>query len=128
MAHALDCPALPKPRFCYSPVVKAGPWLRFSGMVALHPETGALEPGGSGPEAARIMANLAAALPSLGLTLDDLVSARIFVCPFDGFPAVNAAWEAAMEGVAQPPARTSIGVAALPLGASVEIEFDFYRE
>ncbi len=125
---ALASPHLPRPRFRYSPVVKAGPWILFSGMIALDVETGALESGGPGAETRKILQNVGLALPDFGLTLAELVQARIYTTRFAEFPAINAAWEHWLEGVARPPARTSMGVAALPLGASVEIECAFYSE
>jgi 2-iminobutanoate/2-iminopropanoate deaminase len=128
MAKAIRCASLPQPRFHYTPVVAAGPWLRVSGMVALDAATGALESGGPEVETRRILANLTRVLPELGVTLDELVLARIFTTRFDEFAAINRAWEAALAGVAVPPARTSVGVVALPLGATVEIEFEFYRD
>jgi 2-iminobutanoate/2-iminopropanoate deaminase len=97
-------------------------------MVALDRLSGRLESGGPGPETAKILANLAAALPDFGLRLDDMVAARIFTTKFELFADINAAWEAAIADMESPPARTSVGVSALPLGASVEIEFEFYKE
>jgi len=128
MIDVLTSKSLPRPRFRYSPVIKAGPWIMFSGMIALDQATGALEPGGPSAETAKILANLSAALPDLGLTLADLATVRIFTTRFAEFPAINAAWEAWLTDSMRPPARTSVGVAALPLGASVEIEFAFYSE
>ncbi len=128
MIHALASDVLPKPRFRYSPVIQAGPWVLFSGMIALDAVSGKLAAGGPGVETAKILANLSAALPGLGLGLADLASARIFTTQFDEFPAINAAWEAWLGPTARAPVRTSIGVAALPIGASVEIEFTFYVE
>jgi len=125
---ALQSPRLPKPRFLYSPVVKAGPWFTFSGMVALDATSGKLEPGGPGAETAKILQNLTSALPDFGLSLSDLVQARIYTTRFDEFPAINAAWEKTFAASNRPPARTSVGVAALPLGASVEMEFVFYSD
>lgn len=128
MIRALSCTALPQPRFRYTPVIQAGPWYLFSGMIALDPRTGALEPGGPGSEMARILANVAGALPELGLKLADLATVRIFTTRWDQFPAINTAWENWLGDHSQPPARSAIGVAALPLGASVEVEFAFYKE
>lgn len=128
MLHALVSDQLPRPRFKYSPVVKAGPWVIFSGMIALDRLTGALAPGGPGPETTKILSNLTAALPGLGLELAQLASARIYTTRFDEFTAINAAWESWLGAAQTPPARTSVGVVALPLGASVEIEFAFYVE
>jgi 2-iminobutanoate/2-iminopropanoate deaminase len=128
MIHVLASDKLPKPRFRYSPVVQAGPWILFSGMIALDTASGLLETGGPGRETAKILANLSAALPDLGLKIEHLASARIYTTRFGEFAAINAAWDAWLGAAARPPARTSMGVAALPLAASVEIEFAFYRE
>jgi 2-iminobutanoate/2-iminopropanoate deaminase len=128
MIHALVSDALPTPRFRYSPVIGAGPWVLFSGMIALDPATGKLEDGGPGAETAKILANLSAAMPGLAIDLDALASVRIFTTRFEEFAAINAAWEAWLGPVARPPARTSVGVVALPLGATVEMEFAFYTE
>jgi 2-iminobutanoate/2-iminopropanoate deaminase len=127
-AAALASAALPRPRFFYSQCVRAAGHYHVAGMIALDSVTGLLEPGGPGAEAAKILANLKAALGDFGLRLDDMVSARIFTTEFDRFAEVDAAWEAALAGIAVPPARTSVGVMALPLGASVEIEFSFYKD
>jgi 2-iminobutanoate/2-iminopropanoate deaminase len=97
-------------------------------MIALDVDSGLLASGGAGVETAKILANLSAALAELGLSLENLVSARIFTTRFEEFPAINAAWEEWLKESGRPPARTSVGAAALPLGATVEIEFVFYRE
>ena len=128
MIKSLSSPRLPKPRFLYSPVIRAGDWTLFSGMIALDPATGKLEPGGPGPETGRILSNLVVSLADFGLTPGDLASARIFTTRWDDFPAINMAWEKALAGSATPPARTSVGVTSLPLDATVEIEFAFYKE
>lgn len=125
MRQALQSNAIPAPRFRYSPCIKIGATHQVSGMVALDPETGALASGGPGAETARILENLALALPDYGLSLDDLLIARIFTTKFEAFPEINAAWEAFFKPGMTPPARTALGVSALPLGATVEIEFAF---
>ena len=96
-------------------------------MIALDPETGALESGGAGAETAKILDNLLAAMPEIGLGLEDMVSATIYTTAFEQFPAINEAWEAVFSEDVRPPARTAIGVHALPLGATVEIGFEFYK-
>jgi 2-iminobutanoate/2-iminopropanoate deaminase len=128
MHQVLSSSHLPRPRFFYSPVVKTGPWTLVSGMIALDVATGALETGGPAAETRKILDNLKAALPDLDLEITDLCRARIYTTRFDAFPAINDAWTAALDGVTNPPARTSLGVSALPLGASVEIEFDFFKD
>jgi 2-iminobutanoate/2-iminopropanoate deaminase len=126
--ESLSSPLLPATRFRYSPLVKAGPFYRTAGMVALDRDTGKLEPGGAGAETAKILRNLVEALPDFGLSLSDLVSVNIYTTDMPNFPAINAAWEAVFAADSRLPARTSIGVAALPLGATVEMEFTFYKE
>ena len=113
---------LPVPRFKYSPVVQAGPFVFVSGMVALDAAAGRLVDGGGFEQTRQILANLGALLEEMDWSLDQLLMARIFCTDFDAFPEVNRAWEAFFVDV-EPPARTSVGVSALPLGALVEIEF-----
>ena len=127
MIQSLSSKNLPAPRFRYSPLVKAGPIYKTAGMIALDKDSGQLETGGVGAETTKILANLLGALPDFGLTLGDLVSANIYTTRMDQFAEVTRAWEAVFPQDTRPPARTSVGVSALPLGASVEIEFMFYR-
>lgn len=119
--------AIPAPRFRYSPCVQVGPIVQVSGMVALDAATGKLVEDGPGAETAMILANLQRALPDYDVTLDDLLIARIFTTRFDSFADINAAWEAVFSADMVPPARTTVGVVALPLGATVEIEFSFVQ-
>jgi 2-iminobutanoate/2-iminopropanoate deaminase len=116
------------PKFRYSPCVKTGPWYTMSGMVALDPTTNQLVGTGTYVEARQIMQLMVAALPDWGLTLENIAAARIYTTRMDQFPEINRAWEEVFVPSVEPPARTSIGVAALPLGASVEIEFTLYKE
>lgn len=127
MIEALSSTNLPAPRFRYSPLVKAGPFYKTAGMVALDKDSGQLESGGAGRETAKIMTNLIAALPDFSLSLEHMVSATIYTTDFTEFPAINAAWEDVFTEDIRAPARTSLGVSALPLGATVEIEFIFYN-
>ena len=127
MREILRSEKLPGPKFKYSPCVKAGPNYQFAGMVALDRGTGALIEGRPGVQTQKIMENLVGALPDFGLTLDDLYAARIFTTEFDRFGEINEAWNAFFE-IIDPPARSAMGVCALPLGAKVEIEFTFYKE
>jgi 2-iminobutanoate/2-iminopropanoate deaminase len=125
--RVLPSRSLPAPRFLYSPVVQAGPFVFVSGMVALDAESGTLVAGGAEAQAAQILANLGRLIDEMGWSREQLLLARIFCTDFSEFPAVNRAWEAFFQG-AVPPARTSVGVSALPLGALVEMEFQFVVE
>ncbi len=128
MIERLSSSNLPAPRFRYSPLVKAGPLYKTAGMIALDKDSGELEQGGVGAETKKVLDNLLNALPDFGLKLTDLVSANIYTTQFDQFPEINAAWESVFTEDVQAPARTAVGVSALPLNASVEIEFMFYKD
>lgn len=121
---ALNSRTLPAPRFRYSPVVQAGPFVFVSGLVALDAITGVLVAGGAYVETLQILGNAKRLADEMGWSLEQLVLARVFCADFAKFPEVNRAWE---EFFAErtPPGRTSVGVSALPLGALVEIEFQF---
>ncbi len=128
MIERLSSSNLPAPRFRYSPLVKAGPLYKTAGMIALDKDSGELEQGGVGAETKKVLDNLLNALPDFGLKLTDLVSANIYTTQFDQFPEINAAWESVFTEDVQAPARTAVGVSALPLNASIEIEFMFYKD
>ena len=129
MRELLFPKSLPAPRFRYTPCVKTGPFYQMAGMIALVKDgDGKLVPGGALEETRQILRNLRGAAADLGLSLTDLVSATIYSSRFQDFPLINAAWEEVFTDDVPPPARTSIGVAALPLNAAVEIEFRFYRD
>jgi len=128
MIKTLSSKNLPAPVFRYSPLVKAGPFYKTAGMIALDKETGELEPGGAGAETARILKNLLAALSDFELSLDDLYSVTIFTTQMAQFPAINKAWEEVFTEEIRLPARAAVGVAALPLDCAVEMEFLFYKE
>ncbi len=116
--------SLPAPKFRYSPVVQAGGFAFVSRLVALDATSGALVSGGPEAETTKILSNLRSLADEQRWSLDRLVLARIFCTDLSRFAEVNRAWEAFFDGTV-PPARTSVGVSALPLGATVEMEFQF---
>lgn len=126
MKKLLHSAAIPAPKFRYTPCVQTGPHFCVSGMVGLDPATGQLVAGGPAAETQRIFDNLKLAMPDYGLSLQDMTLARIYTTDFAAFGQINAIWEGVFSDLA-PPARTSLGVQALPLGATVEIEFAFYQ-
>lgn len=116
--------ALPAPHFSYSPVVRAGSFVFVSGMVGLDPVQGGLVTGGMEAEVRQILTNLDNLSQELQLGLEQLMLARIYCADFSQFGVINQVWEAFYINRI-PPARTSIGATALPLGALVEMEFQF---
>lgn len=104
----------------FSQAVRFGDLIFFSGQVAQDPATGKLVEGGIEAEARQLFRNLATLLETAGKSFGDVLMARVFLTRIADFAAVNAIYADQFE---QPfPSRTTIGVAALPLGASVEVE------
>jgi 2-iminobutanoate/2-iminopropanoate deaminase len=104
----------------YSHGIDSDPFLFCSGQTPLDPATGALVEGGVDAQTHKCFDNLFAVLADTGLGPDDVVKVNVYLTDMDDFSAMNSAYATRF---AEPyPARTTIGVAALPLGASVEIE------
>ena len=91
-----------------------------AGQVALDPATGKLVPGGVEAETVQVLANLSAVLSEAGSGLDRVVKTTVFLADMADFQVMNAIYAEAFGG--HRPARSTIQVAALPLGARVEIE------
>ena len=126
MRELINFKSTPAPRFRYTPCVKTGPFYEFSGMIGLGTD-GKLAPGGVEAETRQILRNMISAAKEVDLNLLHLTSVNIFTTRFDEFPIINKVWEEFFTSDVPPPARTSVGVAALPLGSTVEMAFRFYR-
>jgi 2-iminobutanoate/2-iminopropanoate deaminase len=110
----------PKAAGPYSHAVKSNGLVFLSGQVPIDPATGALIEGSIGDQTRRCLDNLAIVAAAAGASLEDAVRMGIFVTDISVFGEVNEAY--ATYFPTDPPARSTIGVAALPLGAQVEIE------
>jgi 2-iminobutanoate/2-iminopropanoate deaminase len=107
----------------YSPIVRAGELLLTSGQLGVLPGPDAapvLVEGGTGPQLAQALRNADALLASEGASRLDVVKATVFVVDMGDFGLVNEAWTAFFGE--HRPARSAVGVAALPMGAAVEVE------
>jgi len=124
-AEPIPTPNAPPIAGPYSPAVRAGDWIVLAGQVGFDPGIGRLAPGGAGAEARQAMANVAAVLADCGATPTDIAKATIFVTDIGDFGAVNEAYAEALGE--HRPARSTVEVAALPAGASVEIEVWAHR-
>jgi 2-iminobutanoate/2-iminopropanoate deaminase len=104
----------------FSPAVRSHGLTYISGVVAQDPATGTFLGGDVATQAERALGNLRAVLEAAGKTLDDVVRVGVYLTDMSTFGAMNAVYERHF----QPPypARTTICVAALPLGAAVEID------
>jgi 2-iminobutanoate/2-iminopropanoate deaminase len=125
MRQNIHFKSTPSPRFRYTPCVKTGPFYEFAGMIGLGSD-GKLAAGGIDAETRQILKNLGMALAEINLGFEDMIAANIFTTRFDQFSQINQVWEEFI-ATETAPARTSIGVAALPLNALVEMSFRFYR-
>ena len=117
VVHAEGAPGAVGP---YSHAVKSGGLLFCSGQTPLDPATGQLVEGTIGDRTRRCLDNLAAVAEAGGASLADAVRMAIYVTDLATFADVNAAYGEYFPD--SPPARSTIGVAALPLGADVEID------
>lgn len=104
----------------YSHAIDDGTYVFCSGQTPIDPSTGRLRDGGVADQTDQCFDNLFAVLADGGLVPDDVVKVNVYLTDMDDFPEMNAAY--AKRFSAPPPARTTVGVAALPLGARVEIE------
>ena len=117
---AITSPELTPPVGPFSQAIKIGGFIYFSGQVGQDPATGKLVAGGIAAETERIFQNLSAVLKAAGKSFDDVVRAGVYLTNMSDYVAMNGIYA---KHFRQPfPARTTIGVATLPLGARVEID------
>ncbi len=104
----------------YSQGIEANGFLFFSGQIPLDPDTGKLADGGIAEQTRQALKNIDALLKSQGLFAQNVVKATVFITDMSQFPAVNAEYGKYFS--VDPPARSCVEVAKLPMGAAVEIE------
>jgi 2-iminobutanoate/2-iminopropanoate deaminase len=101
--------------------VPAGAELVFTaGMVGNDPASGQLVPGGIEAETEQALTNLENVLGAAGLTFQAVARTTIFLADLGDFAAMNAVYARRLGG--HTPARSTVAVKALPLGAQVEID------
>lgn len=104
----------------YSQAIAAGHLVYTAGQIALDKESGKLVQGGVQAQARQALQNLKAVLEAAGSGLDRVIKTTVFLQSMDDYAAVNEVYGRFFgEGA---PARSAVAVAALPLGALVEIE------
>lgn len=104
----------------YSQAVRFGDTLYLSGQTPIDPATGKLVDGDIGAQARQVFRNLEAVLAAADASFDNVVRVGIYLTDLGNFAAVN---DVMKQYFREPfPARSTIGVAALPLGAQVEID------
>lgn len=110
----------------YSSAVWAGDLLYLSGQTPVDPATGELIEGDVGVQTLRAFDNLELVLGDAGLSMDDVIKCNVYLTDMADFAAMNAAYSTRFK---KPfPARTTVGVKALPRHALVEIEMIAKRD
>ena len=104
----------------YAQAVSQGDWLFTSGQIGLVPANGTIVEGGFEAQAKQVLKNLTQVLASAGCGFSDVVKATIYIVDMADFPTLNELYGGALEG--HRPARSTVQVAALPMGALVEID------
>ncbi len=105
----------------FSPGVVSDGLLYLSGQVAQDPASGKLITGDTARQTEQILRNAGAVLQAAGKGFANVLKVGVFLTEMDDFQAMNAVYGKYFE--APYPARTTVGVAALPLGARVEMDF-----
>ncbi len=116
VVHTDNAPAAVGP---YSQAIKTDTMVFTAGQIGLDPVSGKMSEGLEA-QTRQVLANLEAVLRAAGTDIAHIVKTTIFLTDMADFGAVNAIYADAF--AAEPPARSTVAVAALPLGALVEIE------
>jgi len=111
---------LPAPKGPYSPAVRAGGFIFVSGQVPAHIATGEILQGSIGEQTELILRNIETILKTAGSNLARVVKTNVYLTDINDFAAMNKVY--ATFFAADPPARTTIAAANLPLGVGIEID------
>jgi 2-iminobutanoate/2-iminopropanoate deaminase len=104
----------------YSQAIKANGLVYTAGQIPIDPATKALVEGDIRAQTERVMQNLEAVLGAAGSSFERVVKTTCFLANLDDFPAFNEVYGRRFS--ANPPARSTVQVARLPMGALVEVE------
>jgi 2-iminobutanoate/2-iminopropanoate deaminase len=118
--RAIYTDAAPKAIGPYSQGIRAGGFVFTAGQVPFDPATGQFVEGGIEEQTRRVLANVKAILEAAGTSLERVVKTTVFMTDLGQFAAMNAVYAEFFP--ANPPARSTVQVSALPRGALLEIE------
>jgi 2-iminobutanoate/2-iminopropanoate deaminase len=116
---AVVTPKAPRPVGPYSQAIEAGDLIFLSGQIGLNPQTNQLADG-LAAQTRQVLENLTGVLQTVGLDLSAVAKTTIFLTDMADFKEVNQIYAGYFPST--PPARSTVAVKALPLGALVEIE------
>ena len=125
MKTVVHTQAAPKAIGPYSQAVRVKEWLFLSGQIAIDPATGDLVQGDAAAQTQRVLDNIEAVLAAESFTFEHVVKTTIFLADLGDFAKVNEVYGRRFPS--EPPARSTVQVAALPRGARVEIEVTAFR-
>ena len=113
-------PDAPAPVGPYSHALANGELLLTSGQIPLSPETGELVGDSIEAQAEQVLRNLEAVLRAGGASWSSVLKVTVYMTQLEEFARFNSVYEVALGGAK--PARSTVGVAALPLGARIEMD------
>lgn len=120
MRHVIRASDAPKAIGPYSQAIMTEQFIFLSAQMPLDPQTGELIAGGIEEQTQRVLGNIQAILEAAGSSMNLVVKTTVFLTDLDDFAAMNSVY--AKHFPNDPPARSTVQVAALPKGASVAIE------
>ncbi|MBF0192572.1 MAG: RidA family protein [Magnetococcales bacterium] len=123
--QVVACGGAPEAIGPYSQAVRVGDWWYLSGQIPLDPATGQLVDGDVVCQMERVMESVGAILAAAGAEFGDVVKTTLYLVDLNDFAAVNGVYARYFQ--VPFPARATVGVAALPRGARVEMEAVVYR-
>ena len=121
MRKAINPPNAPSAIGTYNQGIETDGLVFTSGQVGIDPSTGQLVGGGIDTQAAQTLKNIEAILNSVDIGKDSIAKLTVFVKNLDDFQSVNKAFENFFNGIIYP-ARSTVEVSELPMGALIEIE------
>jgi len=121
MKNIIHTDMAPEPIGPYSQAVKCNNLLYTSGQIPVVADTGKIIEGGIREQTVQVLENLKAVLRAGECTFDDVLKTTVFLSDMNFFPEFNSVY-AEYFNEKNAPARSTVQVAALPLGALVEIE------
>ncbi|MGH7395330.1 MAG: RidA family protein, partial [Candidatus Methylomirabilales bacterium] len=116
----VETPQAPKAIGPYAQAIRADGVVYTSGQIGIDPATGALVPGGIEAQTRRVLENLKAVLAAAGSSLDRVLRVGVYLTDLGHFQAMNRIFAEYLDR--HLPARSTVGVAALPMGALVEMD------
>ena len=121
MKKIIHTPAAPAAIGTYNQAVEINGFIYTSGQIGIEPGTGRLVDGGMKEQTMRVLNNIDAILTAAGLDNTSIIKLTVFLTDLEGFGHVNDAFRSYFDDV-DFPARSTVEVSDLPLGALVEIE------